>query len=125
MIKILPQLFSAIVGFSAMATPASACVVESMRSLEERTDVIVEGAFVLDSEKLGRGHIISKKVLKGKKRRTYEVRWDPHPEDTFQPHELDCVVTVTEPGFFGRFNLIRRDKYYEIIGRWQLVKKGS
>ena len=124
MIKVLP-LHLAIIGFSALAAPATACMIESLSSIEKRSDVIVEGTFVLDSQELGRGHIISKKVLKGKRQRRYDVRWDPHPESTFQPHELDCVITITETGFLGGFNLIRYEESYQIIGRWQRVKRES
>jgi hypothetical protein len=94
-----------------------------MRSVEKRSDVIVEGTFIIDSEEAGRGRIIPKDVLKGAHRREYPVHWNSHAEDTLPPSELDCLVVVPATGTFEGFNLVRDGKSYAIIGRWEPVKK--
>ena len=105
---------------------AYACLPPTHDHIRQFSDVIVEGTFVVDSSKKGEGRIVAKKVTKGVKKRIYRVQWDPNPEETFQPHELDCLVTPTEHGAFHGFNLSRKENgRYEIIGRWNRVKKGE
>jgi hypothetical protein len=104
---------------------AKACLPTSQQWATDNSDPIVEGTFFVDSEERGEGYVAVKRTLQGERRKRFRIRWDPHPELTFQPHELDCVVNMPASGVFEGFNL-RRDGsgWYEIIGRWQRVRKG-
>jgi hypothetical protein len=118
---VLAVIFAAS-GFST----AHACIPPSAAIVRQFSDVIVEGTFFVDSSENGKGRIVAKRVTKGVKKRVYHVQWLPNPEDTFQPHELDCIVTPTENGTFHGFNLSRIENgRYEIIGGWQRAKKGE
>ena len=105
---------------------ANACVIPSQREINELTDVEVEGTFLVDSAEKGEGRIIAKKVSKGIRKRTYRVRWHASPEETFQEHEMDCVVRPPQNATYSGFNLSRdKDGRYSILSRWQRVKKGE
>ncbi|MDP3677433.1 MAG: hypothetical protein Q8R44_20435 [Novosphingobium sp.] len=105
------------------SSPASACVVQSNREIKNMSDAIVEGVLYVDSAEQGRGHIVARRWMKGSRHKTYRLEWDPHPEETLQAHELDCVVSIPQSGSFGGFNLVREGGTYRIIGRWQRVQK--
>jgi hypothetical protein len=107
-----------------IAPETMACIPMSLEQIRKFSDVIVEGTFVVDSAERGEGHITPKRILKGSPKKIYPVRWDPHPELVFQPHELDCLVSIPESDTFEGFDLSKEKRgLYRIIGRWQRVEK--
>jgi hypothetical protein len=107
-------------------TMAYACIPPTLDTVREFSDVIVEGTFVVSDEAAGTGHIIPKRLEKGRRLRRYHVIWDPNEEESLQPHMRDCMVSIPESGTFETFWLAREDRRtFRIIGRGIRVKKGK
>lgn len=103
---------------------AQACLPASLDNVRKFSDVIVEGTFLVDDASKGEGRVVAKRVIKGAQKRTYRVFWDANPEETFQWHELDCVLVRPADGDFRGFNLSKeKGGQYRIIGHWLRAEK--
>ncbi|OWR01416.1 hypothetical protein CDQ91_03195 [Sphingopyxis witflariensis] len=104
-----------------IAPDAIACIPTSIEKMRKFSDVIAEGTFVIDSRERGEGHIVAARTLKGMRKKTYHVRWDPN----ILPEELpDCGVEIPASGSFESFSLRKQQgATYRLTGRWQPVRK--
>lgn len=104
-----------------MAADATACVPTSQEWRQKRSDVIVEGIFVIDSGERGEAHIEATRTTRGARKKIYQVRWDPNilPEDL-----PDCGVHMPASGSFESFSLIKEEGgTYRLTSRWLPTKK--
>jgi hypothetical protein len=110
------------VGWAVLAASnASACIPVPLEHIRQSSDVIVEGIFVIDSEKRGEAHIEATRTLKGARKKSYQVRWDPN----VSPEDLpDCGLHMPASGAFESFSLFKEEGgTYRLTGRWQPAKK--
>jgi hypothetical protein len=98
------------------STTASACVVIPFASIENASDVIVEGRYFRDPADRAAGHVEPAVFERGERRGRYEIRWSM--ELLEDPTEGQCATQIPSDGHYGRFYLLRRDGgRFEMIGR--------
>jgi hypothetical protein len=107
----------------AGSSPAIACITPPVATIRSSSSVIAQGTFFVSDETAGAGYIIPKRVDKGKRKKRYEVRWDPDERESLQPHEFDCMVEIPRSESFELFYLTRNlDQTFSIIGRARRVE---
>ncbi|MGV7120668.1 hypothetical protein [Sphingopyxis sp. 550A] len=114
---------AALVAGNLSAAEAVACIPTSLETTRKFSDVIVEGTFIVDSKVRGEGHIVPARTLKGARKKTYPVRWNP---DILPESLPDCGAEIPASGLFEGLSLKKReDGTYQLTGRWQPAKKDN